>query len=212
MISFANIRPDPRDEDDLHWRWTYAEGETARIPGCGNLEERSAKAQYTVDKCVLGQGLVHVPACKPSWHPSTDLDGRSLAAASRARRIDAQLEACDAAARTVLWRAYGAAPVSRLLGLCPLPAPVREGQAPHPAGPCLANLVELTEQAVTLHRRSRTTQELRPWLERLALRKAGADVRAELVLAAEALLLGAARQYGRVGQRMRLAERMRRAS
>lgn len=183
----------PRDEQDLHWRWRFADGEIKSIasPGIGGLYNPIRN----VDE--LRCGPVEVTPKPSHWHETADIDWRAMDAAARARRIDAALRLCSSLSREALWRAYGAridTPLAQLGGQAVV----------HESGvlvvqPALCNLVELSPEAAVLHRRAGVALGLRAWLERQSARaaagKANADLLASLLDGAREVLERAGREY-----------------
>ena len=97
-MNLFDLAVDPRTEDDLSWRWTFAAGE---------MGERSNFAAF--------QAMLECGG-PTGGKPPTDVPDHQLFAASRARRIDRALEAVGPQRAAVLRACYGPT-ATQLLGL-----------------------------------------------------------------------------------------------
>jgi hypothetical protein len=182
----SDLRLDPRTEEELFWRWHYADGEAK------GLRSNWADSRWSerVDSAEMRCGPVYVPAGQHRY-PEYEADLSGMRAYHRIQRIDSALSRCDAEAVAILRRAFHDRPDLELIWLCPITV----------RGPVLSNLVELTPAAMREWRASRTVKPFRPWLARLAAKAAAGNgdvrLRRELTTAATVLLAGAGREYAR---------------
>jgi hypothetical protein len=182
----SNTRLDVRTEEELFWRWHYADGEAR------GLRSNWADSRWSerVDSAEMRCGPVYVPAGQHRY-PEYEADLSGMRAYHRMQRIDSALSRCDAYAVTILRRAFADRPDAELLFLCPITV----------RGPALCNLVEMTAAADREWRASRTVKPYRAWLARLAAKAAAGNgdvrLRRELTTAATILLAGAGREYAR---------------
>jgi len=185
--TLRDTRLDIRTEEELFWRWHYADGEAK---GLRSNWADSRWATRPVESADFRCGPVYVPSGQHRY-PEYDADLSGMRAYHRMRRIDLALSRTDPEAVMVLRRAFHDRPQDDVLFLCPVTV----------RGPALCNLVELTLAAEREWRASRTVKSLRQWLARLAAKYAGGNgdvrLRRELTLAATLLLAGAGREYAR---------------
>lgn len=198
----SDTRIDARIEQDLYWRWHFADGEVSRLrsswrdqfgviapnqvarirtaegPGGGGITEDAGH------RC----GPIYVPSGQHRY-PEYDADLSGMRAYHRRRRIDVALARMDGYPRQLLYLAYRDPVPEDLICLC------------HPTvrGPALCNLVPLTLAATQAWTISRSVKTLRAWLARHAERaKVGhgdARLLRELATAADLLLASAGREY-----------------
>jgi hypothetical protein len=187
VFHLADLRLDARTEEELFWRWHYAEGEAR---GLRSNWADSRWSERQLESAGLRCGPIYVPAGQHRY-PEYEADLSGMRAYHRMRRIDSALSRCDAEAVAILRRAFHDRPDLDLIWLCPITV----------RGPVLSNLVELTPAADREWRASRTVKSFRAWLARLAAKAAAGNgdvrLRRELTTAATVLLAGAGREYAR---------------
>src|SRR5207245_1618437 len=91
MLMLSDLRLDPRDEDDLIWFFTEAEGEMG-------IRSNHEPILYLI-LTGIPQGIVH----------ATDIGGRALAAAERAHDVGNMLAGLDRNHFEILRLRYGTA-------------------------------------------------------------------------------------------------------
>lgn len=183
----SDVRIDARIEQDLYWRWHFADGESSGLQS--NWIDYSGKMLPIQDPS-LRCGPVYVPAGQHRY-PEYEADLSGMRAYHRRHRIDVALARTDPDAARILRLAFRDPVAEDLVCLCP----------PTLRGPALCNLVELTAAAAHAWTYSRSARTLRGWLVRHGERaKAGrGDTRLlrELAAAADVLLASAGREYWR---------------
>lgn len=202
VCHLSDLRLDARTEEELFWRWHYADAESSGLQS--NWSDRWSTAirpnqVARIRTCESGGvtedvghrcGPIYVPAGQHRY-PEYEADLSGMVAYHRMRRIDSALSHCDAEMVAILRRAFADRPDLDLVWLCPITV----------RGPVLSNLVELTAAADREWRASRTVKSFRAWLARLAAKAAAGNgdvrLRRELTTAATVLLAGAGREYAR---------------
>jgi hypothetical protein len=183
----SDLRLDARTEEELFWRWHYAEGEAR---GLRSNWADSRWSERQLESAGLRCGPIYVPAGQRRY-PEYEADLSGMRAYHRMRRIDSALSLCDSSKVDILRRAFHDRPDLDLIWLCPITV----------RGPVLSNLVELTAAADREWRASRTVKPFRAWLARVAAKAAAGNgdvrLRRELTTAATVLLAGAGREYAR---------------
>ncbi len=173
-----DLAVDPRDEDELRWRFLWGDGEMTEPSSFPAMTARLEAGGRTGGK------------------PIVDIDPRRLAAAGRCRRIDGTLALLSDEQRRVLFAAFApfchGGPFARLAVVPGRPLRLF-GQHPGAAF--------VTDAAWRAHAASGTSRELDEWLaklcQRIAQRPTPADrlLGSEIRREAEALVLAAMRAY-----------------
>jgi hypothetical protein len=180
----SDLRIDARTEEELFWRWHYADGE---LSGLQSNWSDSRWAQRTPGE-EMRCGPVYVPSGQRGY-PAYEMDLSGMRAYHRVQRIDWALSRTDAQAVAILRRAFHDRAQEDVMHLCPIRS----------RGPALCNLVELTAVADREWRASRTARPLHAWLARLSAKCAAgsgdAGLRRTLTTAADLLLASAGREY-----------------
>ena len=125
-------------EEELVWRYRFADGEIGRIPShAQSVENRSKRAAIINDQPAqvptardkegrvlawtddmgFRSGVVFCAGESHGWGGEHALDFGPIEAVRRARYIDRKLAACSAHTRAVLWLALGARPRAGLVQL-----------------------------------------------------------------------------------------------
>jgi hypothetical protein len=198
----SDVHIDARIEQDLYWRWHFADGEVSRLRSSwrdqfGTIAPNQV-ARIRTAEGPDGGGITEDagPRCGPVYvpsgqhrYPEYDADLSGMRAYHRRRRIDVALGRMDGHPRQLLCLAYREPVPDDLLFLCP----------PTVRGPALCNLVPLTLAAERAWSLSRSVKTLRVWLARHAERaKVGCGdgrLLRELATAADLLLASAGREY-----------------
>lgn len=192
------LRINPRDADDLQWRFLYSEGDIKGVRARAYDESILLPMEHPSE---LRCGDIFVPSASHD-SPCYEMSERQVDAVARQRRVDLCLTLCTLETRRVLWLAYGAPVDVRMFPLNRAPAVDHDHTAP-----ALCNLMDVAPSNFEFYQRTRTVYAFRDWLNNLAdglsKGRTSDDTARTLRRGAEKCFLKAAREYGAASTTLR---------